>query len=64
VKIFFYVFYAFNWAMYYVSAAATWIKYALIQAKAAITGRTVVNFMGGTYSIYGNVVQRIGSYKR
>lgn len=45
---------------YYGARAAMWAKYGLIRAKAAATGRTVVNFSGGSYSVYGNVVQRIG----
>lgn len=37
-----------------------WVKWCLIILKSVITGKTVVTFMGSSYAVYGNVVQKLG----
>lgn len=37
----------------------SWVKWILIITKSFIVSNTVVDFMGSTYIVYGNVVAKI-----
>lgn len=36
-----------------------WAKYMLIILTSELTGKSVVDFFGGTYAVAGNIVRRI-----